>query len=78
MSRLAWFLLQDGRSVIASCEAATAEKLRQAIRRGDGRLVFTGEEEVQVLPSSQVRGFTLLDQAPLSVRSADIFSFVAI
>ena len=79
MPRLAWFLLQDGRSLIASCENSMADKVREVVeRRRERTLVLTGEDVVETLSADRIKAFAIVDDAPTVFKQASIYNFVAI
>jgi hypothetical protein len=61
MARLVWFVLNDGRSVVAGCEAATRDTLVHALSRPGGMLTLSSDGIVECIPSSSVRDFIVFD-----------------
>jgi hypothetical protein len=61
MPRLIWLVLNDGRSVIAGCGAASKDVLSTAIAERDRTLTLTSDDAVEHIPSAAVRDFVLFD-----------------
>jgi hypothetical protein len=61
MSRLVWFVLKDGRSIVAGCVGATREALERVLQSAGAELMFTRDDGVETIPASNVRGFVLYD-----------------
>ena len=61
MSRLVWFVLNDGRSVVAGCSDATRESLEGALMRPDAELMLTRDDAVETIPGRDIRSFVLYD-----------------
>lgn len=61
MTRLVWFVLNDGRSVIAGCGAATKDMLQRALAEPEKTLTLTSDDGVERIPSTDVRDFVLFD-----------------
>jgi hypothetical protein len=61
MSRLVWFVLNDGRSMVAGCESATRDSLARAIAAPGTTIVFTSDDSVEHIPGSDIRDFVLFD-----------------
>ena len=69
MARLVWFVLNDGRSVVAGCAGETRESLAGAIARPDSTLTLTRDDSVERLSSEEIRDFVVYE-AKASVPSA--------
>ena len=61
MARLVWFVLNDGRSVVAGCEAATRDSLVRVLSRPGCTLTLSSDRVVECIPSSNVRDFIIFD-----------------
>jgi hypothetical protein len=61
MPRLVWFVLNDGRSVVAGCGSATRDKLASALKRPEAMLTLTSDDSVEHIPGGYVRDFVLFD-----------------
>ncbi|HVT43482.1 MAG TPA: hypothetical protein VMT00_03750 [Thermoanaerobaculia bacterium] len=60
MPRMVWFVLKDGRSMIASCDGMTRERLGEALRV-DRILTLTADDQVARLDASDIRDYLLFD-----------------
>lgn len=78
MPRILSVWLQDGRNIVASCEEATAAKVKSAFYDRAASLTFTGEESVEILPTSKVHGYAFLDQPVALSSKTTIFHYVAV
>lgn len=61
MPRLVWFVLNDGRSVVAGCGSATKETLSRALSDEQSTLTLTSDDAVERIPAAAVRDFVLFD-----------------
>ena len=61
MARLVWFVLNDGRSVVAGCESATRDSLVNILSRPEGTLTLSSDRIVECIPSSSIRDFIIFD-----------------
>lgn len=75
MPRMVWFVLKDGRSVIAGCDAMTKEGLAEALA-SSSTLTLTGDDSVEILTSKEILNFVSFEVAMDIPRRAAIFNFV--
>ncbi|HVT03435.1 MAG TPA: hypothetical protein VHL58_08705 [Thermoanaerobaculia bacterium] len=75
MPRLVWFVLKDGRSLIAACDSVTNERLAEALAT-TSILTLTGDDSVEVLRTAEIREFVSFDVAMNVPQRAAIFNFV--
>ena len=61
MQRLVWFVLHDGRSLVAGCDAATKDALDRLLAEPDCTLTLTSDDSVERIPTTSVRDFVLFD-----------------
>jgi hypothetical protein len=61
MQKLVWFVLNDGRSLVAGCDAATKDSLDRMLAEPDHTLTLTSDDSVERIPSSAVRDFVLFE-----------------
>jgi hypothetical protein len=61
MPRLVWFVLNDGRSLVAGCGTATRDGLASALAEPDSVLTLTSDDAVEHIPTGSVRDFVLFD-----------------
>ena len=59
--RFVWLVLNDGRSMVARCAAATRERLERALADPGRRLEFTTPQGVDTVPAAAVRDFIVFD-----------------
>ena len=78
MPRLVWFVLNDGRSVVAGCDSTAADSLERALSAPENTLTFTKDDRIEVLPSSQVRDYVFFDARQTVPTAAAIYRFVAV
>jgi hypothetical protein len=67
--RLVWFVLKDGRSVVAGCGSTPADLFEAAMHDPGRMLTLTSDDRVDELPGSAIRDFVVVD-APGSVPPA--------
>jgi hypothetical protein len=67
--RLVWFVLNDGRSVVAGCGSATRDSLADAIAAPGKTITVASEDGEEHIPGSAVRDFVLFE---LPIRSRRI------
>ncbi len=75
-TRLVWFVLNDGRSVVAGCGSATRDSLASAIASPGTTITFTSDDSVERIPGSAVREFVLFDCRSAVPPSSAIYRFV--
>lgn len=74
MARLVWFVLNDGRSLVAGAGAATRESLVSALSRPGTRLTLTTEGSiVEEIASDDVRDFVVFDAKSSMSHPASIY-----
>lgn len=78
MPRLVWFVLNDGRSVVAGCGSATRDSLASAIAAPGTTITFTSDDSVEHIPGSAVRDFVLFESRATVPPSAAIYRLVHI
>ena len=61
MARLVWFVLTDGRSVVAGCGSATRDSLSDAMAEPGRSFVLTSDHSVEQIPASAVRDFVVFE-----------------
>ena len=76
MARLVWFVLNDGRSVVAGCGSATRDALASAIATPGRTITFTSDTSIERIPGSDVREFVLFDSRAAVPISSAIYRFV--
>ncbi|HEY5609928.1 MAG TPA: hypothetical protein VIL97_01870 [Thermoanaerobaculia bacterium] len=76
MPRLVWFVMDDGRSVIANCDGMTRERIERMIRQPEKTLAFTADDAVDRYPATSVRDFVLFDARMNVPAHAAIYNFV--
>ena len=76
MARLVWFVLKDGRSVVAGCGTATRDSLATAIADPGVTITFTSDDAVERIPGSAIREFVLFDSRAAVPSSSSIYRFV--
>lgn len=59
--RFVWLVLNDGRSMVARCAAATRERLESALADPARCLEFTTPQGVDTVPAAAVRDFVVFD-----------------
>ena len=59
--RFVWLVLNDGRSMVARCGAATRERLERALADPARRLEFTTPDGVDSIAAGAVRDFVVFD-----------------
>ena len=78
MARLVWFVLNDGRSVVAGCDSATRAMLVNVLS-GPGRtLTLSSGSIVEKIPSSSVRDFIIFDARSRIPEETSIYRFLRI
>jgi hypothetical protein len=78
MPRLVWFVLHDGRSVVAGCGSETRDSLAHAIAAPGNTITFTSDDSVEHIPGSAVRDFILFDSRAKVPSSAAIYRLVQV
>jgi hypothetical protein len=78
MSRLVWFVLNDGRSVVAGCDSMTRDMLDSALAEPERTLTLTSDDSVHRLPIRDVRKFVLFDSKMHVPPTASIYHFVQV
>ncbi|MGZ5476800.1 MAG: hypothetical protein ACXW29_11415 [Thermoanaerobaculia bacterium] len=78
MTRLAWFVLNDGRSFVAGCGAATRDSLASAIAEPGTTITFTSDDAVEHIPGSDVRDFVVFDSRTAVPSAAAIYRLVQV
>ena len=61
MPRLVWFVLQDGRSVVAGCGTTSRATFERAIAEPEKTLTLTSDDRVELISGSDVRDFVMFD-----------------
>ena len=72
MARLVWFVLKDGRSVIAGCDFATRDSLASAIAVPGRTITIASDDGVQQIPGSAIREFVVFDSRSAVLQSSAI------
>lgn len=72
MKRLVWFVLRDGRSVVAECGVATKESLQRALANPSSIVKLTSDEMTSEIIAGDIRDFVVFEskaalRAPSSV-----------
>ena len=78
MARLVWFVLNDGRSVVAGCGGATRDSLANAIAAPGTTITFTSDDNVEHIAGSEIRDFVLFDSRTKVPSSSAIYRFVQV
>jgi hypothetical protein len=78
MARLVWFVLNDGRSVVAGCGLETRDSLANAIAAPGKTITFTSDENIEHIPSSAIRDFVLFDSRAQVPSSSAIYRLVQV
>ncbi len=78
MPRLVWFVLNDGRSVVAGCGSETRDSLANAIAAPGTTITFTSDDSVEHIPGSEVRDFILFDSQAKVPPTAAIYRLVQV
>ncbi len=78
MPRLVWFVLNDGRSVVAGCGSATRDSLASAIAAPGTTITLTSDDSVEHIPGSAVRDFVLFESRAIVPPSAAIYRLLHI
>jgi hypothetical protein len=78
MPRLVWFVLHDGRSVVAGCGSETRDSLADAIAAPGKTITLTSDDSVEHIPGSAVRDFILFDSRAKVPSSAAIYRLVQV
>lgn len=76
MPRLVWFVLNDGRSVVAGCGSATRDALSSALAEPDRMLTLTSDDAVEHIPSGYVRDFVVFDSKSPVPPASSIYRLV--
>jgi hypothetical protein len=76
MTRLVWFVLNDGRSLVAGCGAATRDSLASAIAEPGTTITFSSGDAMEQIPGSAVRDFVVFDARATVPPAAAIYRFV--
>lgn len=78
MPRLVWFVLNDGRSMVAGCDSTTQDTLERVLAAPEKTLTFTKDDRIEVLPSSHVRDYVFFDARQSVPPAAAIYRFVGV
>ena len=78
MPRLVWFVLNDGRSVVAGCGTATKDTLEDALAQPENTLILTSDDHVDHIPSSSVRDFVMFDARSTVPAASAIYRYVQV
>ena len=78
MSRLAWFVLNDGRSLVAGCGSITRDGLARAIAVPGTTITFTSDNAIEQIPGSDVRDFILFDSRSKVPAATAIYRIVRV
>ena len=78
MPRLVWFVLKDGRSVVAGCGTASKAAFDTAIASPDATLTLTSDDAVEELPSRDIRDFVMFDARSTVPAASAIYRLVHI
>jgi hypothetical protein len=70
MPRLIWFVLNDGRSVVAGCGTETRDSFACALAQPETVLTLTSDDAVEHIPSTYIRDFVLFDSKSVKVPPA--------
>ncbi|HET7433990.1 MAG TPA: hypothetical protein VFN10_04665 [Thermoanaerobaculia bacterium] len=76
MPRLVWFVLKDGRSVVAGCGSATKDTLERALAAPEHTLTLTTDDHIDRLASRDVRNFVLFDMRQTVPPASTIYRLV--
>jgi hypothetical protein len=76
MSRFVWFVLNDGRSVVAGCESETRDSLASAIASPGMTITFASDDLEEKIPGTAVRSFVLFDSRSSAPPPAAIYRLV--
>jgi len=76
MTRLVWFVLTDGRSVVAGCGSATRDSIASAIAAPGTTITLTSDDAVERIPGTAVREFVLFDSRASVPASSAIYRLV--
>ncbi|HSP33493.1 MAG TPA: hypothetical protein VLU46_04160 [Thermoanaerobaculia bacterium] len=76
MTRLVWFVLKDGRSVVAGCGSATRDSIASAIAMPGTTITFTSDDGIEEIPGSAVREFVLFDSRSALPPTSAIYRLV--
>jgi hypothetical protein len=78
MPRLVWFVLNDGRSVVAGCGTATKASVEDALAQPENTLTFTSDDHVDRIASSAVRDFVMFDARSTVPPASAIYRYVQV
>lgn len=78
MARLVWFVLNDGRSVVAGCGTTTKASFEQALSEPENVLTLTSDDHVDTIPSSFVRDFVMFDARSTVPPASAIYRLVRV
>lgn len=78
MSRLVWFVLNDGSSLVAGCDAITRDMITTALSEPDRTLTLTSDDSVHSIRSTAVREFVVFDSKMSVPPTASIYHFVQV
>lgn len=78
MPRLVWFVLNDGRSVVAGCGSATKEALSSALSDEGSTLTFTLDDAVERIPANAVRDFVFFEARSAVPAATSIYRLVQV
>lgn len=78
MARLVWFVLTDGRSVVAGCGAATRDSLENAIAQPGRSFVLASDNSVEQIPASAVRDFVVFESKAKLPAATAIYRIVRV
>jgi hypothetical protein len=76
MPRLIWLVLRNGASLLASCDSAAPERLKEAIEEKVGALILTADDRVERLPAAEVTDFCIVEAPAQFPRSARVYRFL--
>lgn len=76
MPRLVWFVLQDGRSVVAGCGTASKDALAAAFGAPETTLTLTSDDAVEHISAAAVRDYVVFDAKSAIPPATSIYRLV--
>ena len=76
MSRLVWFVLNDGSSVVAGCGSLTSDMLTSVLSEPERTLTLTSRDSIHVISSSTIREFVFFDSKNSLPPASAIYNYV--
>jgi hypothetical protein len=76
MERLVWFVLRDGRSVVAECGMATKESLQRALANPSSIVKLTSDDVTSEIIAADIRDFVVFESKAALPASSSVYRLV--